>query len=155
MGELNTVGIKEIKNNLSAYLREVRRGIRVLVADRNRVVAELHEPTSAYAAHGSIDPTLTETERALVRAETGGALKGGDAQRLRGLLNRAQAAWTRMAVSENVLARASRPFPVEPVRTLDAIHLATALEFAAAYPDLRMLSVDRRLRENAEALGLA
>jgi predicted nucleic acid-binding protein len=99
--------------------------------------------------------TLTETERALIRAETGGALMGGDAQRLRGLLNRAQAAWTRMAVSENVLARASRPFPVEPVRTLDAIHLATALEFAAAYPDLRVLSFDRRLRDNAEALGLA
>jgi hypothetical protein len=60
MGELKTVGIKELKNNLSAYLREVRRGIRVLVADRNRVVAELHEPTSAYAADGSIDPALTE-----------------------------------------------------------------------------------------------
>jgi predicted nucleic acid-binding protein len=99
--------------------------------------------------------TLTETERALIRAETGGALKGGDAQRLKGLLNRAQAAWTRMAVSENVLARASRPFPVEPVRTLDAIHLATALEFAAAYPDLRVLSFDRRLQDNADALGLA
>jgi len=60
-----------------------------------------------------------------------------------------------MALSEEVLARASRPFPVEPVRTLDAIHLATALEFTAAFPDLRLVSCDSRVRENAEALGIA
>jgi predicted nucleic acid-binding protein len=99
--------------------------------------------------------TLTEAERVLIRAETQGLLKGGDAQRLRGLLNRAQASWTRMTVSDAVLSRAARPFPVEPVRTLDAIHLATALEFTTTFPDLRMLSFDRRLRSNAEALGIA
>jgi prevent-host-death family protein len=36
------VGVKELKNRLSAYLREVRRGRRILVTDRGRVVAELH-----------------------------------------------------------------------------------------------------------------
>jgi len=99
--------------------------------------------------------TLTETERALVRAEEQDLIKGGDAQRLRGLVHRSQAAWTRMGVSDAVLARAARPFPVEPVRTLDAIHLATALEFALVFPDLRLLSFDRRVCQNAEALGLA
>lgn len=99
--------------------------------------------------------TLTETERALVRAEEQGLIKGGDAQRLRGLVHRAQAAWTRMGVSDAVLARAARPFPVEPVRTLDAIHLATALEFALVFPGLRLLSFDRRVCQNAEALGIA
>ena len=99
--------------------------------------------------------TLTESERVLIRAEGQGLLRGGDAQRLRGLLNRVQASWTRMAVSAAVLARAARPFPVEPVRTLDAIHLATALEFAVTFPDLRMLSFDRRVCSNAEALGIA
>jgi len=98
--------------------------------------------------------TLAEAERVLIRAETGGVLRGGDAQRLRGLLHRAQASWIRMTVSEDVLARASRAFPVEPVRTLDAIHLATALEFVAVFPDLRVLSFDDRLRDNAQALGL-
>jgi antitoxin (DNA-binding transcriptional repressor) of toxin-antitoxin stability system len=44
MARLKTVGVKELKNNLSAYLREVRRGTRILVSDRNTVVAELHEP---------------------------------------------------------------------------------------------------------------
>jgi len=99
--------------------------------------------------------TFTETERVLMRAESQGALRGGDAQRLRGLLNRTGASWTRMAVSAEVLSRAARAFPVEPVRTLDAIHLATALEFATIFPDLRVVSFDRRICSNAEALGIA
>lgn len=60
MADLKTVGIKELKNNLSAYLREVRRGTRVLVSDRNRVVAELHEPRTGYALDSPIDPVLAE-----------------------------------------------------------------------------------------------
>jgi hypothetical protein len=40
------------------------------------------------------------------------------------------------------------------VRTLDAIHLSTALLFAAAYPDLAVLTSDERVARNAEALGL-
>jgi len=60
MGDWKTVGIKELKNNLSAYLREVRRGTRVLVSDRNRVVAELHEPMAGYATDEPIDPKLAE-----------------------------------------------------------------------------------------------
>jgi predicted nucleic acid-binding protein len=98
--------------------------------------------------------TLLESERVLIRAESQGVLRGGDAQRLRGVLNRVQQSWTRMTVSDDVLSRAARAFPVEPVRTLDAIHLATALEFTAVFPDLRMLSFDTRVRNNAEALGI-
>ena len=58
MSELKTVGIKELKNNLSAYLREVRRGVRVLVSDRNRIVAELHEPGVHYGTDEKVDPVL-------------------------------------------------------------------------------------------------
>ena len=50
MADSKTVGIKDLKNNLSAYLREVRRGTRLLVSDRDQVVAELHEPGAAYPA---------------------------------------------------------------------------------------------------------
>ena len=60
MSEIKTVGIKELKNKLSAYLREVRNGVRVLVSDRNRVIAELREPRSAYGADSAIDPQLAE-----------------------------------------------------------------------------------------------
>jgi prevent-host-death family protein len=42
----NTVGIAELRQNLSRYLRRVERGERLLVTDRNRPVAELGPPPS-------------------------------------------------------------------------------------------------------------
>ncbi len=98
--------------------------------------------------------TFAETERALVRAEHEDLVRAADGQRLRGILQRASTGWMRMTISEEILARAGRPFPVEPVRTLDAIHLATALAFTKAFDELRLLSLDRRLLGNARALGI-
>ena len=40
---MKTVGIRELKNRLSEYVREVRSGERVLVSDRGLIVAELRE----------------------------------------------------------------------------------------------------------------
>ena len=45
------------------------------------------------------------------------------------------------------------PFPGELIRAPDAIHLATALVIRDIYPDLRVLSLDQRVRQNAVALG--
>lgn len=98
--------------------------------------------------------TVAESERALVRAHTLGLLTEAAVARLRGTLGRAGAQWMLMAVGREVLERAARPFPIEPVRTLDAIHLATALEFTRAFSDLRMVSLDRRIADNATALGI-
>lgn len=39
-----TVGVGELRQNLSKYLRRVQRGERLLVTDRNRPVAELGPP---------------------------------------------------------------------------------------------------------------
>lgn len=99
--------------------------------------------------------TLAEAERALVRAEAGGLLRGGDGQRLRGTLELAAAGWMTMGVSGEVLRRAARPFPAEPIRTLDAIHLATALAFTMTFTSLEVLTFDSRVEKNATALGLA
>jgi antitoxin (DNA-binding transcriptional repressor) of toxin-antitoxin stability system len=44
MAGLKTVGVRELKNRLSEYLREVRLGTTVLVTDRGTVVAEIREP---------------------------------------------------------------------------------------------------------------
>lgn len=41
-----TVGIAELRQNLSRYLRRVESGERLLVTDRNRLVAELDPPPS-------------------------------------------------------------------------------------------------------------
>lgn len=60
MATVKHVGIKDLKNNLSAYLRDVRRGTRIIVSDRDTVVAELHEPGATYALPEPWDPVLAE-----------------------------------------------------------------------------------------------
>ncbi len=45
-----TVGIAELRQNLSVYLRRVANGERLIVTDRNRPVAELGPPTSVSSA---------------------------------------------------------------------------------------------------------
>lgn len=41
-----TVGVAELRQNLSRYLRRVEQGERLIVTDRNRIVAELGPPPS-------------------------------------------------------------------------------------------------------------
>jgi prevent-host-death family protein len=45
-----TVGIAELRQNLSTYLRRVEQGERLVVTDRNRPVAELGPPPSTGVA---------------------------------------------------------------------------------------------------------
>ncbi|MBP1597625.1 MAG: hypothetical protein H6Q05_3002 [Acidobacteria bacterium] len=98
--------------------------------------------------------TLVETERALIRAETQRILTAGQAETLKGILARSRAGWILMEISADVRSRASSVFPSEPVRTLGAIHLATALLFMRVFADLRLLSLDQRVLENAGPLGI-
>lgn len=98
--------------------------------------------------------TLMEVERVLVRAEHEERVVAASAQTLRGMLRRAQTGWMLMELTQHVSARVGRPFPVEPVRTLDAVHLSTALEFAQVFPDLSVVSTDQRILSNCEPLGL-
>ena len=48
----------------------------------------------------------------------------------------------------------TEPFPLEPVRTLDGIHLATAYRYALEVEAVTVLSVDQRMRQNAMGMGL-
>ena len=48
---MKTVGIRELKNRLSSYLREVRAGDTVAIMDRGRVVAELTPPRTNGRQH--------------------------------------------------------------------------------------------------------
>ncbi len=63
----------------------------------------------------------------------------------------------RVAIVEllpNVLARALEPFPT-PVRTLDALHLASFAFVLERDPRLRLASYDDRLVASARSLGYA
>jgi antitoxin (DNA-binding transcriptional repressor) of toxin-antitoxin stability system len=46
---MKAVGIRELKNRLSEYLRLVRSGEEILVTDRGEVVAELRQPSPRVA----------------------------------------------------------------------------------------------------------
>jgi hypothetical protein len=83
-----------------------------------------------------------------------GRLGRGDELAALRLLDEAATSWTVLQMSGRVLTRARGTFPVEPVRTLDAVHLATAMVFREALPDLVVVSLDDRVRANAAALGL-
>ena len=58
MPSLKTVGIKELKNNLSSYLHDVQRGVTVLISNRNDIIAELHEPYGQMNISGNMNALL-------------------------------------------------------------------------------------------------
>lgn len=59
---MKTVGIRELKNSLSAYVRQVRGGEEIQVTDRGTVVAELRPPTPP-GARSSIHPGIAALAR--------------------------------------------------------------------------------------------
>jgi predicted nucleic acid-binding protein len=101
----------------------------------------------------SSDLTLVECERVLIRAHTGGRISEAEAADRHGRLVQAAEHWAILALGEEIVRRARRPFPVEPIRTLDALHLAAALQARALVPETRLLSLDERVRNCGKELG--
>ena len=97
--------------------------------------------------------SIVETGRALIRAGTEGIINAGEHQRLKGLFAEHSISWVYLEINSSVRNRATQPFPVEPIRSLDAIHLSTAIELIQIYPDLVVLSFDKRIVDNVP-LGL-
>ena len=98
--------------------------------------------------------TLIECDRALIRAETLGDLSAARRSELAGVLRAAAAGWDVLKIDDEVVGRARLPFPQEPIRTLDAIHLASALVARSTVRHLAVLSFDDRIRAAARRLGL-
>ena len=97
--------------------------------------------------------TLIECERVLIRAVATNLLPEAVAAERRAVLARTGDHWVTFDLDVEVVARARRPFPAEPIRTLDAIHLATAVLAQSLVPDLDVLSLDERIRRSAEQMG--
>lgn len=99
--------------------------------------------------------TLAEANRGVVRARVTGRLTAMQERRAIRALQTFATRCDIVSIVESILERAGRPFPVEPIRTWDAIHLATA-EFLGGPPQLvTILTRDQRVRDNALALGFA
>jgi predicted nucleic acid-binding protein len=99
------------------------------------------------------DLTLIECDRVLIRAVMLAELHESDAVHRQARLAAVSTRWTLLGLDEEIIERARRPFPSEPVRTLDAIHLASALTARKAVSELAMLSLDGRVRRAADSLG--
>jgi predicted nucleic acid-binding protein len=97
--------------------------------------------------------TIAEAHRAVLRGRLTGRLTVEDERdAVRGLGTFARRCEL-VAVSEEVLVRAGRPLPIEPIRTLDAIHLAT-IDLLGEPPQLlTVVTRDSRVGDNARALG--
>jgi predicted nucleic acid-binding protein len=99
------------------------------------------------------DLTLIECDRVLVRAVTLREIDEATAADRRAHLNTAAGHWHRWRLSWDIVDRARHPFPAEPVRTLDAIHLASALAVHSTVPNVELLSLDERIRRAGGQLG--
>ena len=96
--------------------------------------------------------TVVECSRAIARAALDGIIPPTAELAALRLLDQVSATWVTIEATGRVLDRARRAFPREPVRTLDALHLATALYVQSALPPLAVVSLDERIRLNALAL---
>lgn len=100
------------------------------------------------------DLTLIECDRVILRAAALGELTEAEAADRRAHLTVAASHWQILRVAPEIVERARQPFPGEPIRTLDAIHLASALTARTAIAGLMLLSLDDRVRKAGKKLGL-
>ena len=98
--------------------------------------------------------TLIETRRVVRRAEREARISAAQGADVLAVFAQAVSTWAILELSSDVARRAEDAFPHEPVRTLDAIHLASALFLRQSFPDLAIVTADERVRSNAAQLGL-
>jgi len=117
---------------------------------QSRVIAELQ--AADRIATSAI--TVIECARGLARARHDGRISGVEERAALHLLDEAFGSWHVLEISEDVVGRARSSFPAEPIRSLDAIHVASAWSILDAAGQVTTLSLDERVRENARALGM-
>jgi uncharacterized protein with PIN domain len=96
-----------------------------------------------------------EAQRALRRALAAGLIDLRYAADMRRRVDGFAAACRSVPVDTDILERCGRVFAAEPVRTLDAIHLASLERVRLAVRDITLLSLDDRVRHNASLMGVA
>jgi uncharacterized protein len=98
-----------------------------------------------------------ELRSALRRRVTEGTLEAARVPEILKRVSADRAYWTLVGVGTEVLDAAERLVAVHPLRTLDAIHVASAQVFAAGVSasGLMFVSADKRQTETAAVIGLA
>ena len=113
-------------------------------------LAEWPKVQEAYASR----VLVVELGRVIDRARLAGDIDDGQVEQLQRESRRVLRSVEVIALSDRVLERAAGPMPTT-LGSLDAIHLATALELAAKRaPGLVLATHDRQLARAARASGL-
>ncbi len=99
--------------------------------------------------------TFVEATRALSRALRDGRIEPRQAREVERWLASFERSWDVLQLDEPVLRRARGDLPGEPVRTLDAIHLASLRDLDEELGVPAVASCDERVRQNAAAWGFS
>ena len=134
---------------------------RPIYVESSALVRLLLEGDAALAARIAAAPsraasalTLLETARAIARKRREGELSVSDARVAERRLARFERRLDVLEITADVLRIARQEFPIEPVRSLDAIHLASIRIIDEEEPEgLDVASCDDRVRDNAVELG--
>ncbi|MEW5983962.1 MAG: PIN domain-containing protein [Acidobacteriota bacterium] len=97
--------------------------------------------------------TIAEAARAVARARVDGRLTAAQERGAIAALRVFSRRCDLVQVTDGILARVGRPFPVEPIRTLDGVHLATAEALGEPPQLVTIVTRDRRVRDNAQVMG--
>lgn len=97
--------------------------------------------------------TRAECMRGLYRAHGKGRLSHVELLAGERLVHEALSGWQALAVNRDILTRAAGAFASPFIRTLDAIHLASAIVFRDRLGPLTIASRDHRLRDVAAQLS--
>ena len=97
--------------------------------------------------------TSVECARSLTRARVEGRMTTTQELAAQQLVDGVESSWVIQELDARVLARAREPMPGDPVRTLDALHIAAASVLRDGLGPITMLSLDNRVRMCAQGLG--
>jgi predicted nucleic acid-binding protein len=115
----------------------------------------LEKMTGGFEAYLTSALTLVEVPRVLARARREARLTEEGTQETHSRFAAFVRSCSVAEITREVRVRAALDFPLEPVRSLDAIHLATVVVWGDTIAPMVVASTDQRVRRNAQALGYA
>lgn len=122
--------------------------LRVVLGERGRLV-EWSRASEAVTS----EITRVECLRVIDRLRVAGGMDDRELARRRAAALKVLHGFELVRLNRAVLERAAEPFPMQ-IRTLDALHLASALLVRTRYPALRFATHDADLATAALAEGL-
>lgn len=99
------------------------------------------------------DLTLIECSRAFHREVALGRMPEENARKAEAQFHASRSAWRVLRLLAPIVERTRQRFPQEPIRSLDALHVASALYARTASPDIVLLSLDDRVRRVGGSVG--